>query len=106
MTETLFESRSIIDALKAELSKEIQIKESDGQHKMSKAHVLIKMLVNEALKGDQRMITSVLKLIEKMEEFEKGEEQQKRQEDPISGSEWEPFFTFAQMCHLVKGLSY
>lgn len=89
MVETQFESRSIIDALKAELSQEIQVTESDEHHTMSKAHVLIKKLVNEALKGDQRMIASVLKLIEKMEEVERGEEQQKRQDDPISGSEWD-----------------
>jgi len=84
--------KNILEQFLAELDKEIDAKEAGVSRKMTKGQALVKSIINEALKGDQRMLGNVLKLIDKLgliEEDEKPEEEEKH-----SKGDWELMFAF------------
>ena len=58
---------SILEQLLHELKQEIDVREGDVSFRITKGRALIKSMVNEALKGNQRMMTNVLKIIEKLD---------------------------------------
>ncbi|MDB2415035.1 DUF5681 domain-containing protein [Rickettsiales bacterium] len=73
---------SILEQLLKELDKTIDAKEGNVSSKITKGEALIKSMVNEALKGDQRMMTNVLKFIEKLDALKsaKKETEEKKEE--------------------------
>ena len=85
------ETDGILEQLLAELDQEIEAREGAVSRKITKGQALIKSMVNEALKGDQRMMASVMKLVEKLdalqanrkEEVKTTEELAKEDEDII-----------------------
>lgn len=80
---TQTDETSILEQLLQELAQEIDAKEGKVTRKITKGQALIKSMVNEALKGDQRMMASVLKLIEKLDTL-KPEEPEKT----LTPAEW------------------
>lgn len=85
--------KTILEQFLAELEKEIDAKEAGVSRKMTKGQALVKSMINEALKGDQRMLGNVLKLIEKLDMVKKEEEEP---EDDLlkSKADWEIMFAF------------
>lgn len=77
---------SILEQLLKELDKTIDAKEGNVTSKITKGEALIKSMVNEALKGDQRMMTNVLKFIEKLDALKsvKKEAEKKKEEEGLS----------------------
>jgi len=77
---------SILEQLLKELDKTIDAKEGNVTSKITKGEALIKSMVNEALKGDQRMMTNVLKFIEKLDALKsaKKEVEEKKEEEKLS----------------------
>lgn len=61
------EESSILEQLLQELTQEIDAKEGKLNRKITKGQALVKSMVNEALKGDQRMMANVLKFMEKLD---------------------------------------
>lgn len=55
--------RSLLRLIEAELDAEIQISENGASHRLSKREVLAKRLVNNALRGDARDVTALIRLI-------------------------------------------
>ena len=67
---------SILEQLLQELEQEIDAKEGKISRKITKGQALIKSMVNEALKGDQRMMANVLKFIEKLDALQAAKKQE------------------------------
>lgn len=84
--------KNILEQFLAELDKEIDAKEGNVSRKMSKGQALVKSMINEALKGDQRMLGNVLKLIDKLGLIE--EEDKPEDEEKHSKGDWELMFAF------------
>lgn len=55
--------RSLMKLIEAELDAEIQISENGASQRLSKREVLAKRLVNNALQGDVRDVTALIRLI-------------------------------------------
>lgn len=85
--------KNILEQFLAELDKEIDAKEAGVSRKMTKGQALVKSMINEALKGDQRMLGNVLKLIEKLDLIEE-EEEKPEDEEKHSRGDWELMFAF------------
>lgn len=84
--------KTILEQFLAELEKEIDAKEAGVSRKMTKGQALVKSMVNEALKGDQRMLGNVLKLIDRLETLK--EETKPEEEERQSKADWEIMFAF------------
>lgn len=84
--------KTILEQFLAELDKEIDAKEAGVSRKMTKGQALVKSMINEALKGDQRMLGNVLKLIDKLDMVE--EEEKPEEEEKHSKGDWELMFAF------------
>lgn len=67
---------SILEQLLQELEQKIDAKEGKVNRKITKGQALIKSMVNEALKGDQRMMANVLKFIEKLDALQATKKQE------------------------------
>lgn len=84
--------KTILDQFLAELEKEIDAKEAGVSRKMTKGQALVRGMINEALKGDQRMLGNVLKLIDKLDMIK--EEEKPQDEEKHSKDDWELMFAF------------
>lgn len=62
---------SILEDLLKELEQEIDVKEGSVSRKITKGQALIKNMVNEAIKGDQRMMANILKFIDKLDALQR-----------------------------------
>ena len=67
---------SILEQLLQELEEKIDAKEGSSVRKLTKGQALIKSMVNEALKGDQRMMANVLKFIERLDALQSSRKQE------------------------------
>jgi len=81
----------------AELDKEIEAKEAGISYKITKGEALIKSMVNEALKGDHRMMANVMKIIDKLDDLQTTKKEKK--EDNTEGfqialQDWQLMFNF------------
>lgn len=84
--------QNITKAFLREFKKKIDAKEGGTRRKISKGEALVKTMVNEALKGDQRMLVNILKIIDKFVLFQP---EVSPQTLPItSKEEWEMLFAF------------
>jgi hypothetical protein len=83
--------KNILEYLLAELDQEIDAKEGSNSYRITKGRALIKSMVNEALKGDQRMMANVLKFVEKLETLQDAKETQQAESLPVN---WEMIFHF------------
>lgn len=81
---------SILEQLLQELEQEIEAKEGAFSRKITKGQALIKSMANEAFKGDQRMMTNVLKFIEKLDALQAAKKQEaETAHEPMSKVDWE-----------------
>ena len=55
--------RNLLKLINAELDAEIAVSENGASHRLSKREVLAKRLVNNALQGDIRDVTALIRLI-------------------------------------------
>lgn len=76
----------------AELDKEVEDTQASVEQKMTKGEALAKTLVDEALKGDQRMWANVLKLLERSQQA--AQEEQTALASKPAAWEWEMLFAF------------
>jgi hypothetical protein len=65
---TLPNAQDILSHLERELSRTVETEEGDDSHPQSKWELLTRNLVDEALKGDPRMVGHVLKFLDKRAE--------------------------------------
>ncbi len=86
---------TLLEQFLAELDHEIDAKEAGVNRKITKGQALIKSMVNEALKGDQRMMANVLKFIEKLDALQAArKEVEKEDEIPMARHDWDIMFHF------------
>ncbi len=86
---------SILEQLLQELEQEIDAKEGAVSRKITKGQALIKSMVNEALKGDQRMMGNVLKFMEKLDALHAARKKEaKEKATPMAKHDWGMMFHF------------
>lgn len=81
---------SILEQLLNELRQEIDATEGKVSRKITKGQALIKSMVNEALKGDQRMVANILKFIEKIDALQTV----KKEEEKLSETDEEIIYRY------------
>ena len=86
--------RSMLEELLRELQQHVGADEGDVFHKRTKGQALIKSMVNEALKGDQKMLANVLKFIEKLDALQNGKRDETQQTCRWKKKDWEMYFHF------------
>lgn len=64
--------RNLLKLIEAELDAEIQISENSASHRLSKREVLAKRLVNKALQGDARDVSTLIRLIGSASDHQSG----------------------------------
>ena len=67
--ELTLNEENILSQLLKELDETIEAKEGSVNKKMTKGEALVKGLVNEALKGNQRIAINIFRFIEKMDKI-------------------------------------
>jgi hypothetical protein len=85
-------AKTIPEQLLAELGKKFDAEAAPAKRTLTKGHALIKSMVDAALAGDQRMLGSVLKLIDKLEMPSKAIAANEKK--PSSQADWEMLFVF------------
>ena len=89
--------KGILGQFLTELDKEIDAKEAGVSRKMTKSEALIKSMVNEALKGDHRMMANVMKIIDKLDDLQaarKEEKEKDTRDSEMKTADWSLTFVF------------
>jgi hypothetical protein len=88
---------TLLEQFLTELDREIDAQEAGVKRKITKGQALIKSMVNEALKGDQRMMANVLKFIEKLDKLQAAKKEDKKEDAngvEMGPADWSLAFDF------------